>query len=301
MRTDAGDPFETLSVGFDELMAGSGTEAFLGRLVDRMSDRTGAYVARVTQLPIAQVSGQKRVEEFRRTNVALIKDLGDEHARDLSDILRQAAATGARHEDVAPLIQERLGVGLSRAKLIARDQTTKLNGQLQQDHQEAAGITEYTWSAAHDEAVRPMHKALDGKRFKFSEPPVVNKKGERRNPGGDIQCRCVAIPVIPLFEDLAPQQFPGALVPDTSPARAPGNAAQKAAVAPAAQQRFRLEYTFPDERGAVVTSRSFATQEAAQEAARKLNEHPRSGSVSGFSARAVPAPIKAKKAKPRKR
>jgi hypothetical protein len=77
-----------------------------------------------------------------------------------------------------------------------------------------------------------MHKALDGKRFKFSEPPVVNKKGERRNPGGDIQCRCVAIPVIPLFEGLAPQQFPGALVPDEAPARAPGNVARKAAAIP---------------------------------------------------------------------
>ena len=202
-RADAQDPFQTLSVGFDELFNNSGLEDFLGRLVKKMSATTGGYVARVTKLPPGGVATQQVQEQFRRTNVALIRNMRDEHVRELADILRAGAASGARHETLAPQIQERLGVGLSRAKLIARDQTTKLNGQLQQAHQEAAGITEYTWSTSKDENVRKDHRALNGKRFRYDSPPITNTKtGDRNNPGQDIQCRCVAIPVIPLFEDI---------------------------------------------------------------------------------------------------
>lgn len=192
---------ETLVAAFDELLRASALPDFMARLVARMSARTADYVQRVTKLPPGGIARQQMIEDFRRRNLSLITSLRDEQIQRVGDILRPAAATGARWEDVASDVQDRLGVGLSRAKLIARDQTSKLNGQLQQAHQEAAGITEYTWSTAGDEAVRPDHRRLNGRRFRFDDPPVVNQAtGERRNPGGDIQCRCVAVPVIPLFE-----------------------------------------------------------------------------------------------------
>lgn len=62
---------------------------------------------------------------------------------------------------------------------------------------ESQGVTEYVWSTSDDERTRPDHKALDGKRFAYADPPVSNKTtGTRANPGEDYGCRCVAIPVI---------------------------------------------------------------------------------------------------------
>ena len=75
--------------------------------------------------------------------------------------------------------------------LLSRDQTTKLNASLTKLRQESAGITEYIWQTAGDERVRPTHKANDGKKFNWDKPPA--KTG---HPGTDINCRCVAIPVM---------------------------------------------------------------------------------------------------------
>jgi SPP1 gp7 family putative phage head morphogenesis protein len=82
------------------------------------------------------------------------------------------------------------------AQFIARDQTAKLNAQLTQAHHADAGVTEYIWSTSGDRRVRESHAVLNNKRFSYNNPPVVNEKtGERKNPGEDYRCRCVALPV----------------------------------------------------------------------------------------------------------
>ena len=73
---------------------------------------------------------------------------------------------------------------------LARDQTSKAIGQLTRTRHQQLGITEYTWRTAQDERVRDSHVALEGSRQRWDTPPSVG------HPGEDIQCRCVAIPII---------------------------------------------------------------------------------------------------------
>jgi SPP1 gp7 family putative phage head morphogenesis protein len=56
-------------------------------------------------------------------------------------------------------------------------------------------VEEYVWSTSRDERVRPSHSAKDGKRFKWNDPP-----SDTGHPGNEIQCRCVAIPVLDDFK-----------------------------------------------------------------------------------------------------
>ncbi|MDP3278283.1 MAG: minor capsid protein [Deltaproteobacteria bacterium] len=98
--------------------------------------------------------------------------------------------------EVAKRVREQTSASKSKAELTARDQVLKLNSAITQDQHLAAGITEYEWSTSGDERVRDGHKKLDGKRFKYAEPPVVDASGRRANPGEDYQCRCVAVPVL---------------------------------------------------------------------------------------------------------
>lgn len=43
---------------------------------------------------------------------------------------------------------------------------------------------------------RPDHLQLNGRKFRWEDPPVVNPRtGERGHPGVDAQCRCYAEPV----------------------------------------------------------------------------------------------------------
>ena len=79
------------------------------------------------------------------------------------------------------------------ARRIARDQSSKFVAELNQIRQTEAGITQYVWSSSGDDRVRPTHRENDGKTFSWDDPPQ-NGTGP---PGAEIQCRCVALGVIP--------------------------------------------------------------------------------------------------------
>ena len=135
------------------------------------------------------------VAAIREKNVQLISAATDEFRAQISDILSENE--DAHPDEIADLISERLGVADSRAELIARDQTLKLNGAINQAKQTKAGGTEYIWSTSKDERVRPMHADLDGETFSWDDPPVTDDDGNTNAPGEDFQCRCIALFVEP--------------------------------------------------------------------------------------------------------
>lgn len=136
------------------------------------------------------------IDRAMRSNVMLIQEAASEIANKVSAILEIPTNSGLRAEELADQIRASTGVSESRAALIARDQTLKLSGNLTQARQVAAGVTSYIWSTSNDERVRPEHEALSGETFSWDAPPDVG------HPGEDIQCRCVAIPIISEFADL---------------------------------------------------------------------------------------------------
>jgi SPP1 gp7 family putative phage head morphogenesis protein len=144
---------------------------------------------------------------FVRQNARLIQSIPDRYFDQVEESLLTGLRAGQRVEDLGDIIEDRFAVPAARAELIARDQVGKFTGQLAQLRQEELGIQEYTWRTAGDERVRGtpggkwphgMHFDLDGKVFRWDDPPVTNMRGERNHPGGDIQCRCMAEPVIVL-------------------------------------------------------------------------------------------------------
>ena len=125
-------------------------------------------------------------------NANLIKSIQSQYLDKVRLAVSQAALEGKRSTSVVNEIMEIGNVSESRARLIARDQTNKLNGALTKARQGDLGITRYVWSTSGDERVRPEHQALDGKTFSWNSPPPEG------HPGTAIQCRCQAIP---LFEN----------------------------------------------------------------------------------------------------
>jgi SPP1 gp7 family putative phage head morphogenesis protein len=99
-----------------------------------------------------------------------------------------------RYEGLADEIKAIGDVTDSRAKLIARDQTSKMNGAMTMLRQTSLGISRYIWQTAGDERVREEHADLDGQAFAWDAPPSEG------NPGEPVNCRCVAIPVIDMDE-----------------------------------------------------------------------------------------------------
>jgi SPP1 gp7 family putative phage head morphogenesis protein len=200
-RQDA--PGDLLSVDWDALIDESGLPGMLDKIARSIAARNQNYFANIVRTNPPKIGSQAdMISAFRRRNVDLIKNAGHDMVADLNTTLAEANARGARHEEIARTIQERTDVGESRAKLIARDQTLKYNSSVHTAQAAAAGVTEFTWSTSHDGAVRPTHAHLDGQRFRYDDPPVTNDDGDRNLPGEDYQCRCVAIPVIDLFDGI---------------------------------------------------------------------------------------------------
>lgn len=141
------------------------------------------------------------IATFRDANIALMEKAGRTYAAQVREVIDENY--GLRAEDLAPLLQERASVSESRAELIARDQTLKLNGQINAAKQQGAGVTQYIWSTSADERVRPDHADLDGETFTWGDPPITDQStGARNEPGQDFQCRCVPLPVIEEFDGI---------------------------------------------------------------------------------------------------
>lgn len=134
---------------------------------------------------------EDQLKLFASQNAELIRSLASAELERVAGIVERGLQQGENFQTISTEIQKSFGISHRRAKLIARDQTTKLNASLTKLRQQELGIEEYEWQTSGDERVRPTHKANDGKRFKWSKPPP--KTG---HPGHDVNCRCVALPVL---------------------------------------------------------------------------------------------------------
>jgi SPP1 gp7 family putative phage head morphogenesis protein len=128
-------------------------------------------------------------------NVDLITSIPTQYFEKLEKAIKQNFNAGIRYEVLAEKIKEVGSVTESRAKLIARDQTSKMASSFNKERQTQLGINKYIWQTSGDERVREDHAEHDGKTFRWDDPPA-----NTGHPGEDIQCRCVAIPVFDLDE-----------------------------------------------------------------------------------------------------
>lgn len=139
---------------------------------------------------------QKAIDRWVDENVSLIMTVPAETLGNMRTIVKDGFVNGKSTTSIMKEIQHKYNVEKSHARLLARDQIGKLNAAVTKAQQQDAGIEEYIWCTCGDGRVRDSHKALNGKRFRWDEPPIVDSKKNRRcHPGEDYQCRCRAKPV----------------------------------------------------------------------------------------------------------
>lgn len=125
-------------------------------------------------------------------NIELIKSIPTKYLEKVKSEVYSGASQGMRWESIAEKIQAAGETTESRAKLIARDQVSKMNGAFNEARQKSLGLEKYIWQTSGDERVRDEHAQNDGKIFSWDDPPDTG------HPGEDIQCRCVALPYFDL-------------------------------------------------------------------------------------------------------
>lgn len=129
-------------------------------------------------------------------NVNLITSIPEQLFSRVQTMVSDAVMGGKRVEQLAQELMHQFDVTENRAALIARDQVASWHGALQRNRQIDAGIREYMWSTSRDERVRRTHRQREGKTFNWDQPPSGGN-----HPGLEIMCRCVALPVLPDWEE----------------------------------------------------------------------------------------------------
>lgn len=171
----------------------------LGPIIVQHANRVETFAARVNTQMLETIGLRpidpgtaiaKARDQWVKANAELIKSIPQDVAQRVGQVTREMVEGGARWETIAKRLQDEEGISKRRANLIARDQTSKYNGALNQAQQQAAGIEYYEWRGAMDARERPEHVAMQGQAVKWSSPPPMG------HPGEAILCRCVAIPLI---------------------------------------------------------------------------------------------------------
>ena len=159
------------------------------------------------------------LEKWATEQVVLITKATNDMRDAVARRIRDGVKKGSLQKDITAKIMNDLpGISFRRARIIARDQTSKLNAELSSRRMGEAGLETYVWSTSHDERVRgrpkdeggiypnaiPSHWIMQGKVCRWDDPTLWrNEKGEWEkrpaeapslHPGQDIMCRCVALP-----------------------------------------------------------------------------------------------------------
>lgn len=135
-------------------------------------------------------------------NISLIRNATSQTLNNIENIVFDAMTTGQGWRDIEKQLRRQTDYSEKRIKLIARDQTAKTNGAMNEISQRSAGIKYFEWSTSKDERVstgKGGHKQLEGKIYRWDEPeryPVIDSYGNRGTPTQRVNCRCVALPVI---------------------------------------------------------------------------------------------------------
>ncbi|EKN5088557.1 phage minor head protein [Yersinia mollaretii] len=151
---------------------------------------------------------REKMADAVRENVGLITSIQTDFINDIGEKVFGNLLEGGRSENLINIIRERGDVTLSRAKFIARDQTSKLNAELTEARSNALGLDVYEWSGTGDERERKSHFVLNWMLCKYSDPTVYSDDGGKTwkkrssigafigKPGEDYQCRCLSLPYV---------------------------------------------------------------------------------------------------------
>jgi SPP1 gp7 family putative phage head morphogenesis protein len=145
----------------------------------------------------------EKVKLFTQNNVNLISGLGEEYKKKINNTLIQGLQSGATPQSLtSELLKLNEQFSENRAKLIARDQTSKFWGDVNKKRQQDIGTEYYIWRTMKDERVRESHEVMDGLLCDWNDPSIYSEDdgktwnsrsgigGVNAHPSEEINCRC---------------------------------------------------------------------------------------------------------------
>ena len=128
------------------------------------------------------------VRERTAEAAALITSLPLEAAQRIEVYAVDYMTRGIRASELVKRVMATGEVTRSRANTIARTETSRTAGLLQEVRAKAVDSPGYIWRTVRDADVRDRHEALEGTYHTWDRPPITGENGERSHPGGIYNC-----------------------------------------------------------------------------------------------------------------
>ena len=146
-----------------------------------------------------------RVMELVRENAKLISSIPSDIRNQVNGEIQRLQLQGLRPEAVEEYLRKRVPqLTRTRARLIARTETSKAATALTRARSEDLGVGWYQWVTSEDQRVRPSHQLMNKVLVSWADPPnpeTLARESNDHGPyaAGDIyNCRCIPLPVISL-------------------------------------------------------------------------------------------------------
>lgn len=188
---------------FDE-MAPKLADYFATAVKDRNDRALMADLRRAGMTVRFKMTGAMRDahDAVRAENVSLIRSIAEQHLTQVETLVMRSVQQG---RDLGTLTQEltaRYGVTKRRAAFIAKDQNNKATATMTRVRHLELGITQAKWlHSAGGKEPRPEHVAFTGKVYDVAKGHDFGDGDGPTWPGQPINCRCVAVPIVPGFDD----------------------------------------------------------------------------------------------------
>ncbi len=136
-------------------------------------------------------------------SVSAIQSIPQQELGAMRDIISDGFRKDKPIADIAKEIRAEYKTSVGKAYFLARDQIGTLNTELTRRQHEDAGVSRYRWRDSGDARVRDCHRFLNGRIFRWDDPPAMWTRkngaivltGRHCHPGEDYGCRCHADPV----------------------------------------------------------------------------------------------------------
>lgn len=163
------------------------------RSLDSTDKQLIEAIKRSVKVDVTGLLGQQAISDVMErsviANTSLITSVPEQYIQRVRNTVFSGIQSGQRWEEIAKGLKEDGEVTANRARLIARDQISKMNAAFNEARQTSLGIEEYVWAGAMDERERETHKDNEGKTFRWDSPSPITG-----HPGDDVLCRCTALP-----------------------------------------------------------------------------------------------------------
>lgn len=138
---------------------------------------------------------QKIEQAYTKNMQYYVKNWTVEHIEEMREKVHKAILEGFREEQVAKMLQTEYGIAERKAKFLAQNETSIMLAEYKKATYTAMGFDKFIWKTRLDGRERLEHHKLNGKIFRFDEPPIIDERtGQRGLPGETYNCRCLLLP-----------------------------------------------------------------------------------------------------------